>query len=685
MSLPRSRHWAPALALLTALLAPGAPQAARPGTEITCADIPDFTELFFSKHLRVQQLNDEIRNQTARKFLQNLDPQRLLFLEHEAERLEQELGELFQETSAGDCSRLLALREEVVARNLEIERFVKRFAGAADYTLDENAELVADPDERGHPQDGAAREALLRVLVHFQIADYLEDELSLAEAQKRLLHRYELRTRRAREITDQDLYSAFLDTFARTLDPHSSYFSPDFFEDFQIQMQLSLEGIGVALGEEDGYSIVRRVIPGGATDRSKALQTDDRIVSVAEADGDPVDVVDMALRDVVRLIRGKKGTLVRLGVQRGAERLQVAIVRDKIDLEQQAAKMRIEEMQVEGQSLRLAALDFPLFYGGTGRPGERLGSRDLLRLLQQARSEQVDGLLLDLSSNSGGVLEDAVRITGFFLCRGNVVAVRNTVSPNSLEVYTDPSPCGKRRGLEILYRGPMVVLTSRISASASEILAGAMQDYQRAVIVGDGHTFGKGSVQTVFPFEQKTAGRDLGAIKLTTGLYFRPSGASTQLRGVESDIVLPSLFASDRFGERASENALPAQSIPPFAGKSAGGYQPIGGELLAELARRSAARVADDPDFEEIREKIAEREADDGILRLGEIIAERRERRAEEEAEKAEAAEAAQEPESAEAELAQAGADSNTGDDEEPSPQQQEALRILADLVLLSR
>lgn len=666
MALPRSRHWAPALVLLTALLAPGAPFAARPGAEITCADIPDFTELFFSKHLRVQQLSDEIRNQTASKFLQNLDPQRLLFLEHEAKRLEQELGELFQETSAGNCSRLLALREEVVARNLEIERFVKDFAGAADYTLDESAELVADPDERGHPQDDAAREALLRVLVHFQIADYLEDELSLDEAQKRLLHRYELRTRRAREITDQDLYSAFLDTFARTLDPHSSYFSPDFFEDFQIQMQLSLEGIGVALGEEDGYSIVRRVIPGGATDRSKALQTDDRIVSVAEADGDPVDVVDMALRDVVRLIRGKKGTLVRLGVQRGAERLQVAIVRDKIDLEQQAAKMRIEEMQVEGQSLRLAALDFPLFYGNTGGPGERLGSRDLLRLLQQARSEQVDGLLLDLSSNSGGLLPDAVRITGFFLRRGNVVAVQDSESPRDLYVMADPHR-------DILYKGPMVVLTSRISASASEILAGAMQDYRRAVIVGDGHTFGKGSVQTVFPFEQKTAGRNLGAIKLTTGLYFRPSGASTQLRGVESDIVLPSLFASDRFGERASENALPAQSIPPFTGQSAGGYAPIGGEMLSELARRSAARVADDPDFEEIREKIAEREADDGILRLGEIIAERRERRAAEEAEKAENAEEAENTENIETE------------DEDPTPQQQEALRILADLVLLSR
>jgi len=678
MPLPRSRHWAPALALLTALLAPGAPEAVRPGAEITCADIPDFTELFFSKHLRVQQLSEEIRNQTARKFLQNLDPQRLLFLEHEAKFLEQELGVLFQETSAGDCSRLLALREEVVARNLEIERFVKDYAGAADYALDESVELIADPDERGHPQDRAAREALLRVLVHFQIADYLEDELSLDQAQERLLHRYQLRTRRAREITEQDLYSAFLDTFARTLDPHSSYFSPDFFEDFQIQMQLSLEGIGVALGEEDGYSIVRRIIPGGATDRSKALQPDDRIVSVAEADGEAVDVVDMALRDVVRLIRGKKGTLVRLGVQRGAERLQVAIVRDKVDLEQQAAKMRIEEMQVEGHSLRLAALDFPLFYGGTGRPGERLGSRDLLRLLQEARGEQVDGLLLDLSSNSGGVLEDAVRITGFFLCRGNVVAVQNTMSPRSLEVYTDPSPCKKRHGPGILYKGPMVVLTSRISASASEILAGAMQDYGRAVVVGDGHTFGKGSVQTVFPFQQKTAGRDLGAIKLTTGLYFRPSGASTQLRGVESDIVLPSLFASDRFGERASENALPAQSIPPFTGKGAGGYQPIGGELLAELARRSAARVADDPDFEEIREKIAEREADDGILRLGEIIAERREKRAAEEAEKAE------EAETAETELAQES-EGAEDDDEDPTPQQQEALRILADLVLLSR
>jgi len=646
--------------------------------ELGCSDIPELTSMYFRKHIKFRDLTPELRRRTIEIQLRGLDPQRVLFLEPEVAELEQQLDGLFNETETGDCSRLGRIQQDVVKRHKAAEDFIRKFVGNDDYILDEDAALVLDPEDRGHPATREEQEALLKSLAHFQISNYLGADTELPEARRRLIHRYELRTRRAQEVEQAELYASFLDAFSQSLDPHSRYFSAEFFEEFRIQMQLSLEGIGVALSEEDGYAVVQEIIPGGAAERIDALKPQDKIIAVSEDEGEAVDVIDMALRDVVKLIRGKKGTRVHLTVLRReekTERFTVAIVRDKIDLDEKAAQIRFEEVEQDGRKLKLAILELPAFYGdGDGDPSKRLASRDVLRLLEEAKREEADGLLLDLSRNGGGLLDDAVRISGFFIRKGGIVAVRDT--NDRTRVHQDPDD-------SVVWPGPMVVLTSRISASASEILAGAMKDYGRAVVVGDDHTFGKGTVQSMIPLGR----RDLGALKVTTGLFFRPGGHSTQHEGVSSDVVLPSLLADERIGESANENSLPSEEIQAFRSPAAQGrnprevWTPVREDLLAELARRSQVRAAEDIYFQEIVEKLAEREKDDGIVTVAELVAEREEAEADEPGD---------------------GIESGTGgtttgesvaveveveveeDDDVPNPHVEEALRILADLVILS-
>ncbi|MCP3984601.1 MAG: tail-specific protease [bacterium] len=652
-----------ALTLSAPLLLPQAAQAA-----LTCGDIPDLTTFFFQKHITAHQLDDGIRKRTIETYLKRLDPQRVFFLESELAELQDSLQSLFLETRSSDCSRLRRLHQDVLGRNREVEGFIRGYVARQDYALDTDVTLLLDPDERGSPATKEERDELLRTLVHFQISNYLDGDSGLDEAKKRLVHRYELRTKRVSELTREDLYSQFLDAFAGALDPHTSYLSPHVWEDFQIQMELSLEGIGVALTERDGYAVVEQIIPGGATDRIGALEPTDRIIAVAEEGRESVDIIDMALRDVVRLIRGRKGTRVQLTVLRKGdttERFNVSIQRDTIDLEEQAAKLRIENVEVGDQKLRLGVLDLPSFYGGDRDPAKRLGSRDVRRLLAKVRREELDGLLLDLSRNGGGLLEDAVTISGFFIEDGGIVAVRD--GGDHGRVLPDPDN-------GVLYGGPLVVLTSRVSASASEILAGALKDYGRAVVVGDDHTFGKGTVQSLFPLRP-----GLGALKVTTGLFFRPGGTSTQHAGVAADVVMPSLFATDEFGESALSHSLRAPSIDSFLGKGSPqlGWKPIPPDLVQELARRSETRQTDDEFFATIREELAKREASEGVVRLADLVAERKGNGSD--------PLAANESGLAAGNASAAVPEQDHAKDEELTPHAQEGLRVLGDLILLSR
>jgi carboxyl-terminal processing protease len=601
-----------AAAAVASLAMPGVAVAA-----LSCERVPELVKAYLQKHISFHYLNDELRKRAIDSYVKRLDPSRSLLLVKEKEALAKSLQGIFHVVRSGDCSKLLAIRDDMTQRYKLVQKFVAGYVGDDNYELDSSVELIIDPGKRARPATPADRDELYRRLVHFQMSNYLANEEELSEAKRKLIHRYELMTKRAEEMTDADVYASFLDAFATALDPHSNYFNADAMEDFQIGMELSLDGIGVALSSRDGYSVVERIIPGGAAAQLDVLEPSDKIIAVAQAEGEFVNIVDMDLRDVVRLIRGKRGTTVRLSIlrqQENTERLIVSIVRDEIKLEDQAAALRFEKIEDEdGNVMKLAVLELPSFYGGRN-PNERRSSRDMRELLQRVKEEKADGLLLDLSRNGGGLLDDSVEIAGFFIRTGGVVAVKNTFA--KVEVYRDPDD-------SLVYDGPMVLLTSRISASASEIVAGAMKDYGRAIVVGDDHTFGKGTVQSMVPLP-----KDLGGLKVTTAIFFRPGGNSTQHKGVEADIVFPSLFGASELGEKHQDYSLPAQQIDAFIDlealpdgdtSDAEFWVPITPELIRELASRSAKRIDESEEFQEIRRQIEETNARNGVLHLSDI------------------------------------------------------------------
>ncbi len=670
--------------------------------ELDCPRSWELIQNLLKRHISFRALNPELRERAIDAYIERIDPGKSLYRSDEVKRLHNRMVGVFFAVQNGECQILDDIQVDLANRYARMEKDVRDFVGNPNYALDTDVRLILDPEKRGHPQDEAARLDLVHRLVHFQISNYLSGDMDLAQAKERLIHRYELFTKQAREVKARDTYAEFLNAFAGALDPHSTYYTPEAVEDFEIQMSLSLDGIGVALSSKDGYSVVERVIPGGATDKLAVLEPGDKIIAVGQQGESQVDIIDMPLRDVVAMIRGKRGSKVRLTVLRQSDetkRFDVEIERDAVTIEDAAATLEFQDVIVGGKKKKLAVLDLPTFYGDQD-PSKRQSGRDVRDLLRQVREAKADGLLLDLSRNGGGKLESSVEIAGLFIRQGGVVAVKDVYS--DVQVLAD-------QDADIAYSGPLVILTSRITASASEIVAGAMKDYGRAVIVGDDHTFGKGTVQSFV----HQPGR-LGAIKVTTALFFRPGGASTQHDGVAADVVLPSIFATDDLGERYTPYSLKTQVIPPFLGTLGRvasvprpDWKPIDSNLLGELQRRSAARIVTNEEFTKINEKLAKRAQEDDVIHLSEFIKEREEEEAE--AEKGEtkpAAEAAAPGKASPADAGKAGASAagakdakaakpavdhkNNGQPAEnekpkPTPQREEALRILGDLVELGQ
>jgi carboxyl-terminal processing protease len=687
-------------------------------TELNCERSYDLVNSLLSRHISFRALNPQLKERAINAYIERIDPSKTLFLSGEVAALRIRLRGVFYGMQNGECELLEDLHAESIGRYERMEKQVTKFLSSEDYALDTDVRLILDTEKRGHPANDEARDRLVERLVHFQMSNYLSGDMELDKAKEKLIHRYALMTKRIKELEPRDTYGIFLNAFASALDPHSTYYPPEAVEDFEIQMSLSLDGIGVALSSKDGYSIVERIIPGGATDKSDALEPGDKIIAVAQEEGESVDIIDMSLRDVVSIIRGKRGTKVRLTVLRESdttERLEVEIERDKVTIEDAAATLDIREVEIDGRTRKLAILDLPTFYGDPD-PSKRQSGRDVRDLLRQVRDAKVDGVLLDLSRNGGGKLESSVDIAGFFIPDGGIVAVKNVFS--EIQVLEDQDD-------EIIYDGPLVILTSRLTASASEIVAGALKDYGRAVIVGDDHTFGKGTVQSFV----HQPGR-LGAIKVTTALFFRPGGASTQHEGVAADVIIPSIFATDDLGERYTQYSLTSQMIPPFldgpttlasSTTEKPAWSSVSDEMLVELNRRSASRIEDSEEFAEIKDQLAKQAERDDVVYLAELIRERKaaedERSNETEGpddstdgEKVDAAtesakgetkdkvkgetttpDAPVDPTQTKADEASddsggAGEDDSkpyTEEDPKPTPQQEEAFRILADLVEL--
>ena len=419
--------------------------------------------------------------------------------------------------------------------------------------------------------------------------------------------RYDRFLRALHEQNKEDEAKYFLNALALSYDPHSEYMSPSEMENFSINMRLSLVGIGAMLRSEDGYAKIIELIPGGPAAVEGELKVDDKITAVAQGNDAPVDVVDMKLDKVVDMIRGKKNTVVKLqvipsGTTDTAKRKTISINRDEVKLTDQEARAEvIEQKNDKGEVSRLGWITLPGFYADmdrvhTGKGQPKSTTADVKRLLDRLSKENINGLVMDLRRNGGGSLEEAINLTGLFIKKGPVVQSKDY--NKHIDVLSDKDP-------SISYNGPMVVLTSRFSASASEIFAGALQDYNRAVIVGDKSTFGKGTVQTLLevgrfmsPFGFKVA--DAGALKLTIQKFYRPSGQSTQSKGVESDVVLPSRYAHLDVGEDELKYPLAFDEVKPAD------YDKWPGPPmdLGDLRARSAMRVKNDPEFRFLQEDI---------------------------------------------------------------------------------
>lgn len=434
------------------------------------------------------------------------------------------------------------------------------------------------------------------------VREYIEANMPAErheEIVKTLTRRYNRVMRNLKQFEPKEVLQAYLDALAHSYDPHSNYFGAREEEAFNMSMTLSFVGIGAVLMSEDGYAVIREVKPGSPAEKSKMLKEGDKIVSVAQDKQAPVDVIDEKLQNVVEKIRGPKGTKVTLTyIPSGADtstRKSVTITRDTIPLEDQEAKAKLVLLpDSNGRTNRIGIIDLPAFYSGAigGNGLTKSPTADVAKLLKKLISEKVDGVVLDLRRNGGGSLEECVNLTGLFIKEGPVVQVVNSLGQHRV-LEDDDS--------DVLYDGPLVVLTSRFSASASEILAGALQDYGRAIVVGDSSTHGKGTVQNLQGLDPfyRGAGKP-GQVKVTISKFYRPSGSSTQLKGVVPDIVLPSVNNYADIGESSLSNALPWNTIAPVRFEKLDRVP----RFLPELQHRSEDRVAKDRDFAYIREDI---------------------------------------------------------------------------------
>lgn len=582
---------------------------------LECRYLPTIEQGFLSYHIKYSDRDKELEQHVIEQYLKRVDPSKIFLTEADAARVKAMMSGVFDKTKAKDCSFLPQIQALLLEKVKSRAEFVKKFLGK-DFKFDPKTEFVYDSDKQPFPANDVEAEGFLKKYVNFQVSNYLATDLKLDEAKERVIKNYDRIVRRTMETTEDDLYAGYLDSFARALDPHSSFFSRDVLEDFNIQMSLSLEGIGATLSSEDGFTKVEDLVPGGAAARSGQIQPKDKIVAVGQEKGPMENVIDQDLKDVVKKIRGPKGTKVRLAILRvegdKKHRLEVMLTRDKVALEDQAASILYVDKEIGGKKQKVGVINFPSFYSDSHRGG-RSSAADLKKLIKEAREKKVAGLVLDLSNNGGGSLEDAVKIAGLFYKTGNVVK-QSAKGEKTEQVLADVDPT-------VDWAGPLVVLTSRISASASEIVAGTLQDYKRAVIVGGDHTFGKGSVQSVLPMPSS-----LGAIKVTVGMFFVPGGNSTQHRGVDSDITLPGPYSTDDVGEKYLDYSLPPKTIDQFISSDAyvkdgsEAWTPLKPEWIKPLKEKSLARVEKNEDFKKIVEDLKKTKARGKLIRVSEIM-----------------------------------------------------------------
>jgi carboxyl-terminal processing protease len=581
-------------------------------TNARAAEVSTMVELLehfnFNHHAVDQKSKPDLGQILIQDYMAELDPQRLFFLATDQEA--------FTRRYAPGLYYNLRTLGKLDAPFDIYAMFEKRVDQRVNWIFDELKKDVDLTTQETYPLDRAKSawsaspaeaDDLWRRRLKFEVIQEILSKKTSEEAKVNVRKHYERMLKNLADFEADDVTEMFLTSLASQYDPHSSYFSPESFEDFGIQMRLSLVGIGALLGFEDNECVVKELIPGGPADLGKQLHPNDKIISVAGGGAEPVDVVGMKLRKVVDLIRGQKGTKVTLSIIPAADssvRKQITLVRDVVKLN--SARARAAVFQVPGaggETVPMGVITLPSFYGltegndSTGDEEHTSATKDVAELIGRLEAAGVKAIVLDLRMNGGGLLSEAIDLTGLFINKGPVVQVKSVTG--EIQVDSDDAT-------QPLYTGPLAVLVSRFSASASEIVAGALQNYGRAIVIGDQSTHGKGSVQTIV--EMKSVNSMLaqlpdktGAARLTIQKFYLPNGASTQQKGVIPDIILPSADEYLKIGESDLPNALVWDEIPStvFSG------HPLDKKLLTPLRASSKTRLDSLAEFAYLKKNIA--------------------------------------------------------------------------------
>ncbi len=576
--------------------------------------VSNIVSQLMDQHLSNRKLNDVISRRALEMYLKNLDPMKMYFLKSDVEEFQQWGTQIDDMMPKGEYTVAFGVFKRFLQRVEERVKLATELIDIPhDFSVDEK--LITDRDMIDYAANDEEARERWRKRIKYNLLVYQNDKAEeesvdspLSDPKERLRKRYRAFSNRMKQFDNEDVIEMYISAITTSFDPHTSYMSKSTYENFLINMRLELEGIGATLqSTDDGLTVIRRIVPGGAADKHGKLKVEDKIVAVGQGEsGEMVDVTDMKLDDVVAKIRGKAGTTVRLGVlsKSGTEIKTLSIIRERIELKDSEARGIVFDVgkKESGDAFKVGVIDLPSFYTDMDGANRNLRdfkstTRDVRNILDDFNSKGVDAVVLDLRRNGGGSLREAIDCTGLFIDNGPVVQVKDPYG--QIESLNDEN-------FGMAWDGPLVVLTSKFSASASEILAGAVQDYGRGIVVGDTSTHGKGTVQTLLNLSRvllnvRNAPPTLGALKITIQQFYRPNGDSTQQRGVLSDIVLPSISDHMDVGEADLEYPVEFDRI---AEATYPDMDMISPELIARLGERSKLRIKDSEDFQKLSRRI---------------------------------------------------------------------------------
>lgn len=586
MKLIKVKRYVAGLALGTLVFQVNLAAAVEPKLKLTDIVLPQPTEenMLATKrattrltqlHYNKFQLDDAFSEKVFNRYLKSLDYSRNTFLQSDIDELRAKYAhQLDEQLNQGQADIAFEIYDLMSKRRYERYKYALSLLDK-EPKLDGEDQVEIDREKSPWPTTIEEANKLWEQRVKNDIINLKLKDKKWPEIKSKLTKRYNLAIRRLTQVKPDDITQIYLNAFSREIDPHTSYLAPRTAKSFNESMNLSLEGIGATLQSEDDETMIKSLVPGAPADRSKKLKAGDKIVGVGQATGEIEDIIGWRLEDVVDKIKGKKGTKVRLEIEpaKGGKSKIVTLVRDKVRLEDQAAKLTMTKVE----SKNIAVIKIPSFYNDL--------TNDVRKLLAEMKTKKADALIIDLRENGGGSLPEAIQLSGLFISDGPVVQVRDAFQ--RIRVHEDPDNAQ-------VYKGPLLVMINRFSASASEIFAAAMQDYNRGIIIGQ-NTYGKGTVQQnrslnfVYDVDQAS----LGNIQYTIQKFYRINGGSTQLKGVAPDIRFPDVVDAKEYGEEKEDNALPWDKIPPASYSEVSQAR----DAVSALTTKHKTRIAKDPEF----------------------------------------------------------------------------------------